>query len=67
MTDNETLKDDVEDLVSETGLAVVSANEGVVELSGSIERREDLEVVIEEITGLDGILEVDTNDVEVER
>jgi sporulation protein YlmC with PRC-barrel domain len=67
MTDNETLKDDVEDLVSETGLAVVSSNEGVVELAGSMDRQEDLEEIIAEITGLDGVLEVDTTDVEVGR
>jgi sporulation protein YlmC with PRC-barrel domain len=65
MKDNETLKDDVEDLVSETGLAVVSSNEGIVELAGSASRREDLEAVVAEITGLDGVLGVDTTDVEI--
>lgn len=67
ITDNETLKDDVEDIVSETGLAVVSSNEGVVELAGSASRQEDLEETIAEIMGLDGVLEVDTTDVEVGR
>ncbi len=67
MTDNVTLRDDVEDLVSETGLVVVSSNEGVVELAGSAERQEDLEETIAEVMGLDGVLEVDTKDVEVGR
>jgi sporulation protein YlmC with PRC-barrel domain len=65
LTDNETLKDDVESLVSGTGLAVVSSNGGVVEIAGSMQRREDLEEVIEEIRGLDGVVEVDASDVEV--
>ncbi|MBA2691248.1 MAG: PRC-barrel domain-containing protein [Rubrobacter sp.] len=65
MKDNVTLKDDVEDIVSETGLAVVSSNEGVVELAGTANRQEDLEEVIAEVMGLDGILEVDTTDVEI--
>ncbi len=66
MTDNETLKDDVDDLLIETSLEARSAEDGVVELSGSVERQEDLEAVIAEIMGLDGVLEVDTTDVEVE-
>lgn len=65
MTDNETLKDDVADLLTETSLEARSADGGIVELSGSIGRREDLEAVVAEIMGLDGVLEVDTTDVEI--
>jgi ParB-like chromosome segregation protein Spo0J len=65
MTDNVTLRDDVENLISKTGLTIVTSNEGVVELAGSAARQEDLEETIAEITGLDGVLEVDTTDVEV--
>lgn len=65
MTDNATLRDDVENLLTETGLTVVTSNEGVIELAGSAARQEDLEETIAEIMGLDGVLEVDTTDVEV--
>lgn len=66
MQDNETLRDDVRDLLIDTGLEVRSVKEGVVEFSGNVGRQEDLEASIEEVMGLDGILEVDTTDVIVE-
>ena len=63
--DNETLADDVEDLLVDTGLRVRSARDGVVELTGAASTREDLEGVATEVMGLDEVLEVDTTDVDV--
>jgi hypothetical protein len=65
MQDNETLADDVEDLVNGTELEVRAAKDGVVELSGRAETQEDLDESIREILGLDGVLDVDTTDVDV--
>ncbi len=65
MEDNETLKDDVEDLVNGTELEVRAVREGVVELSGRAATQEDLDESVREILGLDGVLEVDTTDVDV--
>ncbi len=65
MTDNESLEDNVADLLDGTNLKVRSEKEGVVELTGSASTQEDLESTIEELMGLDGVLEVDTTDVEV--
>ncbi len=63
--DNETLADDVEDLLADTGLRVRSARDGVVELTGAASTREELEGVASEVMGLDEVLEVDTTDVDV--
>ncbi len=65
MEENEDLGDDVEDLLEDTGLAVRSAREGVVELTGRISSQRDLEETIEEIMGLEGVREVDATDVDV--
>ena len=65
LEDNETLTDDVEDLVNGTELEVRAAKDGVVELSGRAETQEDLDESIREILGQDGILDVDTTDVDV--
>ena len=65
LTDNETLKDDVEDLVNGTELGVRSEKEGVVELTGRAATQEDLDESVAEIMGLDGVLDVDTTDVTV--
>ena len=65
MEDNETLADDVEDLVNGTELEVRAAKDGVVELSGRAETQEDLDESIRELLGLDGVLDVDTTDVDV--
>ncbi len=65
LEDNETLKDDVEDLINDTDLEARSVNGGVVELSGSAATQEDLEETVQEIMGLDGVLDVDTTDVDV--
>ncbi len=66
MKDNETLEDNVKDLVNGTGLGVRAAKDGVVELTGRSATQEDLEGRIEEIMGLDGALEVDTTDVDID-
>jgi sporulation protein YlmC with PRC-barrel domain len=63
--ENESLEDDVEDLLADTDLEVRSTEDGVVELTGAAATREDLDEVIQEIIGLDGVLEVDTTDVDV--
>lgn len=65
LQENETLADDVRDLIADTGLEVRAAKDGVVELSGSVGTQEDLEEVIQEIMGLDDVLEVDATDVDV--
>ena len=65
MEDNETLADDVEDLVNGTELEVRAVKDGVVELSGRTATQEDLDESVREILGLDGIPDVDTTDVDV--
>ncbi len=65
MEDNETLEDDVEDLVNGTELEVRAVRKGVVELSGRAATQEDLDESVREILGLDSVLDVDTTDVDV--
>jgi hypothetical protein len=65
LEDSETLEDDVEDLINDTDLEVRSVKDGVVALTGSAATREDLEEMVREIMGLDGVLDVDTADVDV--
>ena len=65
MQDNETLEDDVEDLVNGTELDVRAVKDGVVELSGRAATQEDLDESVREILGLAGVLDVDTTDVDV--
>ena len=65
MEDNETLEDDVEDLVNGTELDVRAVKDGVVDLSGRAATQEDLDESVREILGLDGVLDVDTTDVDV--
>lgn len=65
MEDNETLEDDVEDLINGTELEIRAVKDGVVELTGRASTREDLDESVREIMGLDGVLEVDTTDVDV--
>jgi hypothetical protein len=61
----EGLKHDVAGLLDGTNLGVVNVREGVVELTGAASTREDLEEAVLEVRGLDGVLEVDTTDVDV--
>jgi sporulation protein YlmC with PRC-barrel domain len=65
LEENETLEDDIEDLIADTGLEVSSARDGVVVLTGTVATQEDLEEIIAEIMGLDEVREVDTSDVDV--
>jgi hypothetical protein len=63
--ENETLADDVEDLLADTDLEVRSTEDGIVELGGAAATQEDLDEIVQEIMGLDGVLEVDSADVDV--
>jgi hypothetical protein len=65
LKENETLKDDVDDLVVDTGLKVRAAKDGVVELTGRAASEDDLRESVEEIMGLEEVRDVDTTDVEV--
>jgi len=65
LKENETLEDDVEDIIVDTGLEVRSARDGVVVFTGTVATQEDLEEIITEIMGLDEVWEVDTSDVDV--
>ena len=65
MKDNEGVEDDVADLLDGTELRVRSVKDGVVELTGAAGRQEDLAESVGELMGLDGVLEVDTTDVDV--
>jgi sporulation protein YlmC with PRC-barrel domain len=65
MEDNETLEDDVDDLLADTGLGVRSTEDGIVELTGTAATQEDLDETVQELMGLDGVLEVDTTDVDI--
>jgi sporulation protein YlmC with PRC-barrel domain len=65
LEDNESLEDDVEDIIVDTGLEVRAAVDGVVVLTGAVASQEDLEEIITDIMGLDEVREVDTSDVDV--
>jgi hypothetical protein len=61
----EDLRGNVEQLLNRTDLRVREVREGVIELEGSIAGREDLEEVLADISEVDGVLDVDTTDVEI--
>ncbi len=65
MNEGAGLGDDVGRLLDGTGLEARSVEDGVVALTGSAARQEDLGAAIEELMGLDGVLEVDASEVEV--
>ena len=65
LEENEDLEDDVEDLLADTNLEVRSVEDGVVELTGAVATQDDLEEIVQELMGLDGVLEVDTTDADV--
>ena len=65
MNEGEEIGDDVAKILDGTGLEVRTTKEGVVELTGAVASQQDLEESIEELMGLDGVLEVDTTDVDV--
>lgn len=61
----ESVKHDVAELLDSTNLGVSNVREGVVELTGAASTQEDLDEVVREVMGLDEVLEVDTTDVDV--
>jgi sporulation protein YlmC with PRC-barrel domain len=63
--ESESLQDDVEALLVGTDLRVRSVKEGVVELTGAASTQEDLDASVDEVMSLDGVLDVDTTDVDV--
>jgi hypothetical protein len=65
LKENESLQDDVDDLIVETALRARRTQDGVVELTGSAPTREDLEGVVQEIMGLEEVQDVDTTEVDV--
>ncbi|MBA2534947.1 MAG: PRC-barrel domain-containing protein [Rubrobacter sp.] len=65
LKDNDSVEDDVADLLDGTNVEVRSFREGVVELTGAAATREDLQEIEREVMGLDEVLEIDTTDVDV--
>ena len=65
LKENETLGDEVADLLVDSGVGVRQAIEGVVELYGSVETPEDLIEIRAELMAHPGVLEIDSDDVEV--
>lgn len=65
MQGDESLTGDVRDLLEDTELEVRSEKEGVVELTGFAATKEDLDASVTEIMSLDGVLDVDTTDVDL--
>lgn len=66
MNEGEELGDDAEKLLDETDLEVRAVKDGAVELTGAAATQQDLDESVEELMGLDGVLEVDTTDVDIE-
>ena len=65
LKENETLKDDVDDLIVDTGLKVRAVKDGVVELTGAAASDEDLRESVDEIMGLTEVRDVDTTDLDI--
>ena len=65
LKENVTLKDEVDDLLVDSGVGARQVVEGVVELYGSVETPEDLEEIKAELMAHPGVLEIDSDDVEV--
>ena len=65
MNEGEGVEDDAAKLLDGTGLEVRAVEDGVVELTGAVSTRQNLEESVEELMGLDGVREVDTTDVDV--
>lgn len=64
LQENDSIDDDVRDLLNGTGLDVRAVKDGVVELTGAA-TREALDGNVEEILGLTEVRDVDTTDVDV--
>ena len=65
LKENESLEDEVADLLVDSGVGVRQAIEGVVELYGSVDTPEDLGEIKAELMAHPGVLEIDSDDVEV--
>jgi PRC-barrel domain len=65
LSDLEGVEHDVVELLDDTNLEVRHVREGVVELIGAAASQDDIDETVREIMGLDGVLEVDTTDVDV--
>jgi hypothetical protein len=63
--EGEDLSGDVERLMDGTGLRLREVREGVIVLEGAIADQEDLQEVLADISEVDGVLDVDTTDVDV--
>ncbi len=63
--EGEDLRSDVEQLLDGTDLSIREVREGVIVLEGTIASQEDLGEVLADITEVDGVLDVDTTDVNV--
>jgi PRC-barrel domain len=61
----DSVKHDVAELLDGTNVEASSVREGVVELTGAAATQEDLGEMVREIMGLEDVLEVDTTDVDV--
>ena len=64
LQENDSIDDDIRDLLNGTGLDVRAVKDGVVELTGAA-TREALDGNVEEILGLTEVRDVDTTDVDV--
>jgi hypothetical protein len=63
--EGEDLRGDVERLLDGTGLRLREVREGVIALEGAIANQEELQEVLTDISEVDGVLDVDTTDVDV--
>jgi hypothetical protein len=63
--EGEDLRGDVERLLDGTGLGLREMREGVIVLEGAIANQEELQEVLVDISEVDGVLDVDTTDVDV--
>lgn len=59
------VRDDVEATLDGTELRLAAITEGIVQLDGEIGSQEDLDILISDITGIEGVVDVDTTDVTV--
>lgn len=65
MNEGEELGDDVAKLLDDTGLEVRTVKDGVVELTGAVSTQQDLEEIVEELMGLEGVQGIDSTDVDI--
>lgn len=63
--EGEDLRGDVEQFLDGTELAIREVREGVIVLEGSVAGQGDLDEILADIRGIEGVLDVDTTDVDV--